>query len=236
MGRPPKPRNTPPPADLPGYRWVPLTQERFALIDESDAAAVLRFAWCFHHTGYAYRGEYIGGKMKSVSLHRFLMDFPEKQEVDHVNGDRLDNRRSNLRLVNFQQQTRNKMTRPTRNAPYKGVFWMKKNRKWQAQICCDGKLRYLGLHLSAEDAARVYNAAATEMFGQHARLNIIPEKKETIAVADVSKLTIYVPPDIHRALRMEAAERGTSMGDIVVEALQSRITFLPRALRKDLTT
>lgn len=221
-----------PPADLPGCRWVPLTKGKFALIDEADASTVCQFLWSCHHTGYAYRGEYKDGKTKMVMLHRFLMDFPKGAEVDHVNGNRLDNRRSNLRLVTQQEQARNKMTRPTRKSPYKGVFWMRKNRKWQAQICDSGKIRYLGLHLSAEDAARAYNAAALETFGPHARLNVIPENRETIAVSDTAKLTVYVPADVHRALKLEAVERGVSMGDLIVEALNSRITFLPRAMRK----
>lgn len=52
----------------------------------------------------------------------------------------------------------------------------------------------------------------------------------------LSKLTVYVAADVHRALRVEAAERGVSMGDLITEALQTRITFLPRAARKDVTT
>lgn len=52
----------------------------------------------------------------------------------------------------------------------------------------------------------------------------------------LSKLTVYVAADVHRALRVEAAERGVSMGDLITEALQTRITFLPRAARKDVIT
>lgn len=105
-------------------------------------------------------------------LHRFILK--TNLEVDHINGDTLDNRRCNLRSVTRQQNLMNqkKQTRKT-TSKYKGVSFNKTNNKWSARITLNRKLMCLGSFKTEEIAAEAYNAAAKRLFGEYAKLNII---------------------------------------------------------------
>lgn len=102
------------------------------------------------------------------------MQAPDGMQTDHINGDRLDNRRANLRICNGMENARNRgvsarhIEIPSR---YKGVSWERRAARWQAQIGCDGKKFHLGLFATEEEAARAYDAKARELHGDFARLN-----------------------------------------------------------------
>lgn len=91
--------------------------------------------------------------------------------VDHINGDTLDNRRSNLRLCTVSGNNHNRMKSKNNTSGYKGVSWLKQNQKWRAYIKVNSKDKHLGCYLDKEDAARAYDKAAKEYFGEFARLN-----------------------------------------------------------------
>lgn len=100
-------------------------------------------------------------------IHSLLMGAPG---IDHIDGDTLDNRRSNLRFATNAENSRNqRKTRHARSSQYKGVTRFRD--KWMVQVIKDYKHMYLGLYRSEEEAARVYDAAALEHFGEFARLN-----------------------------------------------------------------
>jgi hypothetical protein len=151
--------------------------ERYAKISPQDAELILRYKWrvtsSVHGRGntifYAYTSS--GGRgVKKVKMHRLILDAPDGMHVDHINGDGLDNRRRNLRACTAQQNLMNQ--RPRRSASgLKGVKWMPKIRKWMARIKVDGRELYLGVFVDRDDAGRAYDAAATQYFGQFARLN-----------------------------------------------------------------
>jgi hypothetical protein len=150
---------------------VPLTQGQVALIDEVDAEAVLVHRWAAHRIGktfYAAARARPDGGPEIIHLHTFLTGWPL---TDHRNGNGLDNRRANLREATKSQNAANRGLDRNNTSGFKGVYWNKAERKWQAHIQVDGKKRTLGRFPDPEDAARAYDAAALDAFGEFAWLN-----------------------------------------------------------------
>lgn len=141
-------------------------------IDDEDAAAVLAHTWWWDGK-YAYTQ--VGPKIKrrNIRLHRFLLNPPEGMTVDHIDGDRTNYRRSNLRIASSSQNSANVQARIDNTSGYKGVSWSKRDNRWYASITHQGKQYNLGLHHTKEAAAAAYNEAATRLFGSFARLNDI---------------------------------------------------------------
>lgn len=133
---------------------------RWRLIKVSNGAVYI--GWKTHEKG----------KDKTVYLHRFVMGFP-KGMVDHQNGDIYDCQRSSLRVVTNSQNQMNSRKRTGTSSQYKGVYWIKKVKKWKAQIMKDGKSYFLGYFEPWQErpAAYAYDFAALELFGEHAHLN-----------------------------------------------------------------
>jgi hypothetical protein len=105
-------------------------------------------------------------------MHTLLM--PGAAQIDHRDGDGLNNRRENLRPATRTQNNANQR-KYRGTSRYKGVSWDVSSRRWRARIHCDHRETSLGQFTSEADAARAYNAAALEHFGEYARLNEIPE-------------------------------------------------------------
>lgn len=95
------------------------------------------------------------------------------QMLDHKDGNRADNRITNLRIATLAQNSANKGPRKGREKEYKGVTWFRNYQKWCCRIRKDGKLLHLGYFLCKHEAARAYNMAAFILFGEFARLNKI---------------------------------------------------------------
>lgn len=143
-------------------------------VDDEDYKFLSQYSWHLHLTpsGKKYARIGSGDRIKSISMHRLLLEAPFGIEVDHINGNGLDNRRKNLRLCSSQQNRRN--MKPRSQSRYKGVTWRKNRRKWVAQIeLGDRKNVYLGSFSNPKDAARAYNEAARTHFGEFAWLNRI---------------------------------------------------------------
>lgn len=99
------------------------------------------------------------------------MNAAPNEQVDHINGDGLDNRKSNLRICNGSQNRCNKGKPKNNTSGYKGVTWHTPNKKWVAQIAVNGKHSYIGSFKTKEEAAKAYNKKAKELHGEFARLN-----------------------------------------------------------------
>lgn len=127
--------------------------------------------------GYVILTKYAGVKdgkyiYSRIYLHRYITKAPDGIQVDHINGDRLDNRSKNLRVCTNKQNNRNK---GPQKGKYKGVHWSKTSKRWVAQITKNYKVRHLGCFMTAEAAALAYNEAAKELHGEYAYLNKIDE-------------------------------------------------------------
>jgi hypothetical protein len=172
---------------------IELSQGHFALVSPEDFERVSAYTWCVKRRRSEPNRLYAQlviritpgrkGRKLTISLHRFILGALPGQVVDHINGNGLDNRRENIRLCTNRQNSQNIcFSKNQKRGGYKGVNWHRKGKKWQAAIAAgpvkpNGKraLKYLGLFKSAEDAARAYDRAALEHFGEYAALNFPPE-------------------------------------------------------------
>lgn len=159
------------------------------LIDDNDYESVSRHRWYVHPSGYVVtNGGRANGKRKGVVfLHRFVLNPPPEKQVDHINHDKLDNCRGNLRACDQWQNQGNQSVNPERGtSQYKGVSWMASKGKWRGYIKAHGAVHYLGLFSRERDAALAYNLAAASLFGEFACLNPIePENVGGTALRDL---------------------------------------------------
>lgn len=107
---------------------------------------------------------------KNVRLHRMIMDCPNGMQVDHINGNTLDNRKCNLRIVTNQQNSMNSRKPSTNKSGYKGVYFNKQRRKWVANIKVDYKTIYLGRFNNIDDAIKARKEAEEKYFGEYRRV------------------------------------------------------------------
>jgi AP2 domain/HNH endonuclease len=155
-------------------REIPLTKSKVALVDDEDFDLVSEHSWYAHDKrdgGLFYARASISGGRKILMHNLVLGESSPDNQIDHRNGNGLDNRRINLRFATPQQNRRNQKLRSNNTSGYKGVSWHKKAGKWMAYITPYKKRLYLGLFINKEEAARVYDNAAKKYFGEFARLN-----------------------------------------------------------------
>jgi hypothetical protein len=159
---------------------IKLTQGKFALVSDVDYVFLNQWKWCTlcypPHRLSAGRTIYTSTGHTTILMHRLIikrMGFKNFTQVDHVNRNQLDNRRSNLRPATNAENCRNKIRHRDNMSGFKGVHWNKPNRKWVAQIQVDYRKIYLGLFINKEEAARAYNSAAKKYHGEYARLNVL---------------------------------------------------------------
>lgn len=133
-------------------KQIPLTQGQFAIVDDDDFEIVKNHKWCIHH-GYAVSS-------RGIRMHRLIMNCPDSKEVDHINRNRLDNRKENLRICTRTENCRNRGENKDNTSGYKGVNFHKPLGKWRAKIVLNNKHIHLGYFDNPKDAARAYNDAA----------------------------------------------------------------------------
>lgn len=138
----------------------------YTLIDAADADFVNQWRWHLLRVGYAARSDHNGGNRRMFYMHRELMglDHANPLEVDHIDRDRLNNRRGNLRVLTHAQQLQN---RPQRNngwtSQYRGVSWHAQACLWRARIEVNGESLYLGLFPTEEEAAEAAREARAHL-------------------------------------------------------------------------
>lgn len=136
----------------------------YAIVDAADADWVNQWRWSLNE-GYAARCEYIGRKVRHVYLHRELLGLARGDGLkgDHRDRDKLNCRRSNLRVSTHRGNMQNTSSRMGTSSRYRGVHWSKAHQRWQAQVGVDGKSTYLGLFDSEEEAANAAKAARLKL-------------------------------------------------------------------------
>lgn len=150
---------------------IELTQGKVAIVDDEDFEYLSQWKWCaafMTRNFYAAKSISINGQRKVILMHRFILNPEKNMVVDHINGNTLDNRRENLRICTPRENSRNRKKRTISKNKYKGVA--NSNGKFIARIEI-----HLGTFENEIDAAKAYNEAAKNLFGDFAKLNFIEE-------------------------------------------------------------
>jgi hypothetical protein len=142
----------------------------YAIVSDEDYQYLNQFKWSFTN-GYARRVS----KKKTYLMHREIMNPQNGFVVDHINHDKLDNRRVNLRVCTQQKNTANRIKINGCTSKYKGVSWNKKNKNWNSEIMYNNKAIWLGCFKNEHDAGIAYNKKAIEIYGEYAYINKIQE-------------------------------------------------------------
>lgn len=149
----------------------------FAIIDDEDFERVNLYSWSVDfsrsvHTAYAETNiKKPNGKKTTLYLHRLILNPGPNLEVDHINGNGLDNRKENLRVATRNENARNLPKQKRNTSGFKGVDWHKPTQKWRAKLSHNSKTIHLGLFDNPRHAAICYDLWALFFYGEYARLN-----------------------------------------------------------------
>ena len=135
---------------------IKLTKNRIAVIDDEDYERLNKYKW-YYDKGYAKRNIRIGTKRTFRYMHWDVIGKPKSGlEIDHINGDGLDNRRENLKACTHRMNMMNRRKNDNNKSGYKGVCWHKTSQKWMAQTMVYGRRIYLGVFSNNLDAVKAY--------------------------------------------------------------------------------
>jgi hypothetical protein len=157
---------------------ITISQNQSVKVDDSDYDYLNQYKWHLTSKGYAARRvHYPSTRANQVAkiflMHRILAFADRGYQVDHINGDKLDNQKSNLRLCNASQNQSNRRLQSNNTSGYKGVHYNKPQNNWRARVVVNRKTINLGGFSTPELAAEAYNLKAKELHGEFALLNDI---------------------------------------------------------------
>lgn len=151
---------------------------KLLIVDDDMFDYMSKTSWHIDKNGYAVayqKGSYtkINGIVKVIRLkaHRVITNCPANMVVDHINGNKLDCRKENLRICTMAQNQMNKVKKATKPNSYKGVYFDKRRNHWYAMIGINRKMFRIGTFNSEIEAALSYDKRALELFGEFANLN-----------------------------------------------------------------
>jgi len=147
---------------------LPLSNGQTTLIDDCDYERLSQYKWMLNTSGYVYREYRENGKRKRIRMHKDILGEQDGKVIDHINLDKLDNRRDNLRFCTAEQNNQNVKPRGG-SSPYKGVY--QGNGKWRTDIKKNRSTWHLGTYEQEIDASAAYNLGAIEIYGEFGRLN-----------------------------------------------------------------
>ena len=146
---------------------IKLTQGMNAIVDDEDYDFLVLYKWHVVN-GYAQNTKKTPLKVVNIYMHRLIMDFPDG-EVDHINNNTLDNRKSNLRICSHRQNQLNQKLSRRNTSGYRGVS--KYGKKWRAYISINGNDLFLGYFKTPEEAAKAYDQKSMEFHGEFGKRN-----------------------------------------------------------------
>lgn len=145
-------------------KQIKLTQGKCALVDKEWHARLSLCKWYYDGRYARRKASRVNGRQSVIFMHREILGISDtKLSVDHVNRDKLDNRRQNLRLASGTENNMNRAKFSTNTSGYKGVTWHKGIKKWQAQMGYKGKNIYIGSFSSAKEASEAYKNKARKL-------------------------------------------------------------------------
>ena len=169
-------------------KQISLSQGKSALVSDEDFEYLSKWKWQCDRDGYAVRHTKSNGN-KTIRMHRVIAERAgldiKGREVDHINQNKVDNQRKNVRSATHAENMRNVGNRVDNTSGFKGVSWDKKSRLWHAQISRDGKRVSIGYFNTREQAAAAYDKEAIKLQGDFACPNNVgceyvePHKKNT---------------------------------------------------------
>jgi len=145
-------------------------------VDDIDFERLNQNTWRLGSNGYAQRTDNLSnGGAICILMHRFVMNCGDGYEIDHLNRNKLDNQKHNLRICNHSQNVqripKGLMRKRQMSSRFKGVYFYKRYQKWCSRICISGQYLFLGLFDSESEAAKRYDIAAKKAHGEFAYTN-----------------------------------------------------------------
>ncbi len=153
---------------------ISLSKGLIALVDDADYEELSKYKWyaSMNRKHYARRHHMVNGKKSKLYMHRQILGITDKKIfVDHIDGNGLNNQRSNLRAATHSENLANVNKRLGTSSKFRGVNFKKATSKWQVQIQHQGKLHFVGSFVDEVEAAKAYDKKAVELFGEFAKLN-----------------------------------------------------------------
>lgn len=159
-------------------KLITLTQGKFAVVDDEDFEHLNQFKWHYAYdklkgkSGYAKRrGPKINGRLTWIWMHKYIISVGEGDQVDHVDGCRLNNQKNNLRKCTSQQNNFNQKLSRRNTSGFKGVQWNKHAGKFVSRLRINRVDVHLGMFENPIEAAVAYDQAAVIHFGEFAKTN-----------------------------------------------------------------
>jgi hypothetical protein len=159
-------------------RFIQLNNGYQAVVDDADFQWLSAWKWYVkpgkNGSFYAARKEYDKNDWHithTINMHRIILNAPLGMQVDHKDGNGLNNQRNNLRLATPSQNGANSRRSKRNTSGYKGVIWNKRNKRWQVRIMVERRMVSVGYFIDIEDAAIAYANAASKYFGEFARVS-----------------------------------------------------------------
>ena len=150
-----------------------LLRGQSCIVDNEDWSYLSQYKWYANALMYAVRRTSMKKGIRSlIYMHREILSPVSKQQVDHISGYTLDNRKQNLRICTIAENNKNRRLGSNNNSGYKGVHWNKYEKKWQARIQSNKKRIQIGYFNDVIEAAKAYDLAAMKYHGKFARLNL----------------------------------------------------------------
>ncbi|WP_066735776.1 HNH endonuclease [Cupriavidus sp. D384] len=158
------------------YRIIKTCNGDEIMVDAEDYEMLSAFKWFVIHSGVVrnHPRKLRATEKTSRIMHRFLMGLEtnDRRQVDHINGNRLDNRKGNLRVCSGAENNRNKVTQVNNTSGFKGVSFYRRRQKFHARVQVYGRTHHVGYFDTAEDAYKAYCKTALRLHGEYANLDL----------------------------------------------------------------